>query len=97
MILLLYFFVKRHLVILKKKIEIDNRQFLIDVNASQHSAFSNLLGHFFFLLVIYHYLQEKINYRFNSIFIFIWPLDHILLTNFKVSMMILEPSINIFY
>ena len=47
MILLLYFFVKRHLVILKKKIEIDNRQFLIDVNASQHSAFNNLLGFFF--------------------------------------------------
>ena len=50
MILLLYFFVKRHLVILKKKIEIDNRQFLIDVNASQHSAFSNLLGFFFQLM-----------------------------------------------
>ena len=44
----------------EKKIEIDNRQFLIDVNASQHSAFSNLLG-FFLTYVIYHYLPTREN------------------------------------
>ena len=52
MILLLYFFCEKAFSNFekKKKIEIDNRQFLIDVNASQHSAFSNLLGFFFQLM-----------------------------------------------
>ena len=45
----------------EKKIEIDNRQFLIDVNASQHSAFSNLLGFFFSTYVIYHNLPTREN------------------------------------
>ena len=61
MILLLYFFCEKAFSNFEKKIEIDNRQFLIDVNASQHSEFSNLLGVFFSTYVMYHNLPTREN------------------------------------